>query len=284
MTIEIRKTLKVAATPVVYDDHLNCFLKLECNNPSGSHKDRETLYLVNRFGWDKQYIVISSGNAGISLAYWMKEKATVLVPETTPKEKIKAIEEYSARVIVEGKYYYDSYRMVDKISKQIGLINVSPGFVDRWRGDMGISYELGKLHPDYVFVPSANHTLAYGVARGFQKTLAESLITEPPIVVSCVVPNHPFVRLVDDIEERFKECFISIYTHGSEGENLERRFLNLKFTRTESTTDLDSVLTIGERYFDYDPAVLLAMHISKRYSGKKVVIVTGIKRSRNLSR
>lgn len=279
MAKETKKKLKVAATPVVYDDHLNCFLKLECNNPSGSHKDRETLYLVNRFGWDKQYIVISSGNAGISLAYWMKEKATVLVPEITPKEKIEAIERYGANVIVKGKHYYDSYKIVDKISKQRGLINVSPGFVDRWRGDMDISYELGKLQPDYVFVPSANHTLAYGVAHGFQKMLAEKLIAEPPVVVSCVAPNHPFVHLLDDIEERFKKFFSSIYTHGGEGENLERHFLNLNFARTESTTDLDSVLTIGERYLDYDPAVLLAMHISKRYSDKKVIIATGTKRS-----
>jgi len=279
MAKETRKKLKVAATPVVYDDHLNCFLKLECNNPSGSHKDRETLYLVNKFGWDKQYIVISSGNAGISLAYWMRERATVLVPEITPKEKIEAIRKYGTNVVVEGKYYYDSYKMVDKISKQKGLINVSPGFVDRWRGDMDISYELGKLQPNYIFVPSANHTLAYGVAHGFQKMLAEKLVVESPIVVSCVVPNHPFVHLLDDIEERFKRCFSSIYTHGGEGENLERRFLNLNFARTESTTDLDSVLTIGERYLSYDPAVLLAMHISRGYSGKKVVIVTGIKRS-----
>jgi len=274
-----RKKLKVAATPVVRDDHLNCFLKLECNNPSGSHKDRETLYLVNKFGWDKQYIVISSGNAGISLAYWMREKATVLVPEITPKEKIEEIKKYGATVIVEGKHYYDSYKMVDKIAKDRGLINVSPGFADRWRGDMEISYELGELRPDYVFVPSANHTLAHGVARGFQEMLADKLIVEAPVVVSCVVPNHPFVHLLDDVEDRFKRCFSSIYTHGGEGENLERRFLNLKFTRTESTVDLDSVMTLGERYFGYDPAVLLAMHISKGYSGKKIVIVTGIKRS-----
>lgn len=279
MTREMRKIPKVAVTPVVYDARLNCFLKLECNNPSGSHKDKETLYLVNRFGWNKRYIVISSGNAGISLAYWMKENATVLVPEITPKEKIEAIKKYGANVIVEGKYYYDSYKIVNKIAKERGLVNVSPGFADRWRGDVDISYELRELQPSYVFVPSANHTLAYGIAQGFQEMVTKKLIAEPPIVVSCVVPNHPFVHLLDDIEERFKECFSSIYTHGGEGENLERRFLRLGFTRTASTVELNSVLALGKQYSDYDPAVLLALYISKGYSGKKVVIVTGIKRS-----
>jgi len=270
------KILGVQPTPLVYDDFFGCHLKLECNNPSGSHKDRETLYLVNKFGWGKKYIVISSGNAGISLAYWMKEKATVLVPEVTPKEKITAIRKYDANVIVKGKYYYDSYRLVGEIARQKRLINVSPGFVDRWRGDVSISHELKEFQPDYVFVPSANHTLAYGIAYGFQEMLEKGLIAETPIVVSCVVPNHPFVHLTENIEDRFKECFNSIYTHGGEGENLDRRFLNLGFTRAESAVRLDSVSKLGEKYPNYDPAVLLAMHISRDYSGKKVIVVTGV--------
>jgi len=278
MIKEVRKTPKVSATPVVYDDHLNCFLKLECNNPSGSHKDRETLYLVNKFGWDKRYVVISSGNAGISLAYWMKENATVLVPEITPKEKIETIKKYGADVIVEGKYYYDSYKIVNEISRRKSLINVSPGFVDQWRGDVGISYELKQLKPEWVFVPSANHTLAHGIAYGFQEMLDKGIIDKPPHIESCVVPNHPFIHLVEEIEDRFKEYFNSIYTHGGRSENLERRFLNFDFAKVRSTIKLDSALKLGENYGRYDPAVFLAMYISKFYSGKKVVIVTGIRR------
>ena len=273
-----KRASRVKPTPTVYDDFLDCFLKLECNNPSGSHKDRETLYLVDKFGWDKRYIVISSGNAGISLAYWMKEKATVLVPEITPREKIDAIEGYGANVIVKGRYYHDSYKLVDKVARQKNLINISPGFADRWEGDRSISYELKPLQLDYVLVPSANHTLAYGVAYGFQEMVGENLIAKAPTVVSCVLPNHPFVNLTDKIDDRYKHIFNSIYTHGGEGENLERRFLRFPFAKAESTLELDSVLRLGEKYPDYDPAVLLAMQISKKFSGKKAVIVTGIKR------
>jgi len=276
----MKKTGKISGvqpTPLVYDGFLDYHLKLECDNPSGSHKDRETLYLVNKFGWDKNYVVISSGNAGISLAYWMKEKATVLVPEVTPKEKIAAVRGYGANVIVKGKYYYDSYRLVDEIARQKRLINISPGFADRWRGDVSISHELKELQPDYVFVPSANHTLAYGIAYGFQEMLKKGLITETPTVVSCVVPNHPFVHLTENIENQFKECFNSIYTHGGEGENLDRRFLNFGFTRTESTVRLDSVLNLSEKYPDYDPAVLLAMYVSRDYYGRKLIVVTGVR-------
>jgi len=46
----------------------------------------------------------------------------------------------------------------------------------------------------------------------------------------------------------------------------------------ESTTDLNSVLQLGKKYPDYDPAILIAMFISRKYNGRKVLIVTGIKR------
>ena len=279
MTKTAKRPSRVKPTPTVYDNFLDCFLKLECNNPSGSHKDRETLHLVNKFGWDKSYIVISSGNAGISLAYWMKEKATVLVPEITPREKIDAIEKYGANVIVKGEYYYDSYKLVEKIAKERKLINVSPGFADRWKGDKIISYELKPLKLDHVLIPSANHTLAYGVACGFQEMFDDGMVAKLPMIVSCVVPNHPFINLTEKIKDRFKQTFSSIYTHGGEGENLEGHFLRIPFTKTESTHDLDSVWRFGERYPKYDPAVLLAMKVSKKFSGKKAVIVTGIKRS-----
>jgi len=279
MTETAERSSRVKPTPTVYDDFLGCFLKLECNNPSGSHKDRETLYLVNKFGWDKSYIVISSGNAGISLAYWMREKATVLVPEITPREKIDAIEKYGANVIVKGEYYYDSYKLVGVIARRRRLINISPGFADRWTGDKSISYELKPLHLDYVLVPSANHTLAYGVAHGFQQMLDEGEAVKLPMIVSCIVPNHPFVNLTEKIEDQIKQIFSSIYTHGGDGENLERRFLRFPFTRVESTHELNLVLRLGEKYPEYDPAVLLALKISKKFAGKKAVIVTGIKRS-----
>lgn len=271
---------KVGSTPVVYDDFLECFLKLECNNPSGSHKDRETLHLINKFGREKRYIVASSGNAGISLAYWMRKKAVVLVPEVTPKEKIEAIKKFGAKVIVEGKHFYDSYKKTSEIAQKRGLINISPGFVERWRGDVAISHELKELKPEHIFVPSADLTLAYGIAQGFQENLDKGVIKKPPTVISCVLPNHPLIKLCEDedIDELHKHAFNSICTHGEEGENIEKGLLDFPFTKVESTTRLKSVLHLSKKYPDYDPAVSIAMYISRKYNRRKVVIVTGLKR------
>ena len=268
------------STPILYDDFLNCFLKLECNNPSGSHKDRETVYLTDKFGREKGYVVASSGNAGLSLAYWMREKAVVLVPEVTPNERIEAIKEFGAEVIVEGRYFHDSYKLTNEMALKRGFVNVSPGFVERWKGDVAISYELKELKPEYVFVPSADLILAYGIAIGFQEMTHKNLIEKPPEVIACVLPNHPLIRLCEDeaISEYYKNVFSSIYTHGEEGKNLEKRFQNFPFTKVESTTELNSVMQLGKKYPKYDPAVLIAMFISKRYNGKKAVIVTGVNR------
>jgi len=278
---EKRASTKVGSTPTVYDEFLKCFLKLECNNPSGSHKDRETFYFINKFGWEKKYIVASSGNAGISLAYWMKEKAVVLVPEVTPKKRIEAIQKFGAQVIVKGKYFYDSYKLVNETAQERELTNISPGFVERWRGDAVISYELKELKPEHIFVPAADLVLAYGIAYGFQEMLEEGLIQKPPTIVACVLPNHPLIRLCkdEDMSEYFEQVFNSIYTYGEEGENIEKRFLDFPFTKVESTTELTSVLQLSKNYPRYDAAVLIATFISRKYSGKKVVIVTGLKRS-----
>ncbi|MHA1687093.1 MAG: PLP-dependent lyase/thiolase [Candidatus Heimdallarchaeaceae archaeon] len=263
---------------MVYDETIGCFLKLECYNPSGSHKDRETLYLVDHYGWDKHYIIASTGNAGISLAYWMKSKAHVLVPEITSKEKIKLIKHYGASVIVKGQYYHDCYKLVDKIANENNFINVSPGYQERWRGDIAISGELKEIKPDYVFIPSANHTLAYGIAYGFKELADKGLIETPPMIISCVLPSHPFACLARDIDEKYKRVFSSIYTYSGQGKNIRREFLDFSFTKSESTVKLNSVLKLAKKYPNYDPAVLLAMFISKKYTGKKIIIVTGIKR------
>jgi len=181
---EKRASTKVGSTPTVYTEFLKCFLKLECNNPSGSHKDRETFYFINKFGWEKKYIVASSGNAGISLAYWMREKAVVLVPEVTPKKRIEAIHKFGAQVIVKGKYFYDSYKLISETGQKQGLTNISPGFVERWRGDVAISYELKELKPEHIFVPAADLVLAYGIAYGFQEMLDKGSIQKPPTIVA----------------------------------------------------------------------------------------------------
>lgn len=275
---ETEKTAKVGNTPTVFDGFSDAFLKLECSNPSGSHKDRETLYLLGKYGWNRKYVVASSGNAGISLAYWAKRNATVLVPAITPTAKIEAIQSLGAKVVVTGRYYHETYGHVGEFARKEGLVNVSPGFVERWRGDMPIASELKDLRLDYVFVPSSNCTLAYGVAVGFRELLDAGLIEHVPTVVACVVPNHPFLQKTKAISRVFRKRLNSIYTLGGKNASLERRFPLLANVKLDSERRLGAVFRLENKYPEYDAAVWLAVYVSRKYSGRKAVIATGVKR------
>lgn len=268
-------------TPLVYNGQIGCFLKLELLNPSGSHKDRETMFVTRRFGKNNRYVIASSGNAGISLAYWLHEKATIIVPKITPKAKIEKIEQYGAQVIISGRHYSEAYEKAEEIAKRKGWINVSPKRVERWRGDVEISYELGRLSLDFVFVPSGNHTLARGIAYGFKEMKENNLIQNVPTVVSCVLPDHPFKKLVGTIDGKYQQIFNSIYTYSGNGKSLEHEFLEFPSTRVASTVKLEEVLRLSELFPDYDPAVWLALYIAEKTesrNGGKAVIVTGVKR------
>ena len=83
----------------------------------------------------------------------------MLVPKITPEEKIDVIESYGANVIVKGEYYYDSYKLVESIARQKKLINISPGFADRWKGDRSIGYKL-RSHSgfaDAIYIAHTSH-------------------------------------------------------------------------------------------------------------------------------
>ncbi len=265
----------VGNTPLVYDDRFGCLLKLECLNPSGSHKDRETCYVLDKFGWDKRYLITSTGNAGISLSYWAGERATVVVPLGTPDEKKELIRKYGARLIEAGEDYGEAYEEGERIAEEMGLINVSPGIVDRSPGDEQIGEELVGKGIDYVFIPSSNCVIAYGVARAFLRA------GERPKVVACVLPDHPWASKVPSIDEKFARIFASIRTYGNWSmKSFERRFLDLENAIVDTEKDLDAVLNLARTCQEWDPVVSLALFISRKYSGRKVVIVTGVARAK----
>jgi hypothetical protein len=270
---------QVGYTPVIYDEHLECFLKLEYTNPSGSHKDRETYWIINKYGRDKHYLIVSEGNAGISGAYWMRDHALILVPEGRSDTKLNIIKQFEATVQATGKYYFETYKRGEQISEDAGIIDASPGELERWKGDVPIAYELMEWRPDYVFIPAANMNLSYATAYGFQELVDKELISIAPIVIACVLPNHPLSPLKwKDIDEKYQKPFDSIYTHGPEGKDIKREFQDLPHTKIDTTRELDAVLDLCLRYPNYDPVDMLAMHISRNYKGVKICVVTGIRR------
>lgn len=104
----------VGNTPLVrlrtgIPDNVRAYVKLEFFNPTGSVKDRMTLYVIRKAVSDGRLkpgdtiIDNTSGNTGSSLAMaaaLFGLKAILVTPEKTSKEKVDLIKSYGAEVIV----------------------------------------------------------------------------------------------------------------------------------------------------------------------------------------
>jgi len=264
--MNIEKFYKALPTPICYSPKYDCYIKEEYTLPSGSHKDRETVALIEQETRD--CLCVTTGNAGISLAYYLGEKAHIVVPESCSAKKMDILEELNADVITAGEAYKEAWREGIVIAAKQNWRNLSPG-IERLRhlGDVAIADELYAAFPDYVFVPAANHTLAYGISIGFKRRK----------VVSCVLPNHPFlgssrIELLPDELEGYGSISTSI-------EAMETRYLGQNNTLVD-TVSRKMLKKIKEenRMGVLDLAVYLALEVSKRYKGIKIVIGTGWRR------
>ena len=99
--------VEVGNTPLVEVDGI--YAKMECTNPMGSIKDRLAKYIIEeseRQGLLKpgmEIVEASSGNTGISLAFFAKEKGyplTIIMPENMSEERKNVIRVLGAKMIL----------------------------------------------------------------------------------------------------------------------------------------------------------------------------------------
>jgi len=277
MRAELEYYRDMLPTPVKYLPTYGCYLKCEFLLPSGSHKDRETVYLI-KSGKEKgqDCVIATSGNAGISLAYYLKKKAHVVVPETCSSKKQEIIRGYDADLIIWGKSYAEAWIEAEKLAKWKRWRNVSAGVESlRYVGHMGIPRELsGEGNFDVIIVPGGNHTLAYGIAEGAKIYMPHTQI------VSVVLPNHPFF-MKDSRGIELTPSQIAGYESIAVGkEGVEWRFTENKMVDC-ATCSVESLDRVRKRHENtaLDLVVCLALEVSKLLSGrKKVVIGTGLRR------
>ena len=170
------------------------YLKLEQCNPTGSFKDRPVSVGVSKaieFGYDK-LVVASSGNGAAAVSSYAAKaglKARILVPESTPKEKVYQAIFYGSDVTrVEG-VYSDSFNLAKKMGENEELYNLTTTFLNPYtvEGDKIVSYELYKQLkgrvPDYIFVPIGAGPLLVGIYKGYKELLNFGLISKMPMMV-----------------------------------------------------------------------------------------------------
>lgn len=164
-------------TPLIYSHSLseisgaNVFFKLENLQRTGSFKIRGAYNKLHKLSNTvKSVVAASAGNhaQGVSLAgKLLGMKATIVMPEVTPINKILATKHYGAEIILYGATFDDAYRYAKQIEKESEAVFVHAfDDIDIIEGQGTIGLEIIDSLPDVesVFVPTGGGGLISGIS------------------------------------------------------------------------------------------------------------------------
>lgn len=180
------RSLRIGGTPLVRAQKLEktlgvrrLQLKLEGENPSGTHKDRSALLhcLDARNAGKNTVTAVSCGNFGAALAYVADKldmRSQIYIPRDFAAPRRAEIESTGGTVVSVDGDYEAALRRSAADANTNGWYNANPGGENK---DLGvyaytfiakeIAQEMGR-QPDWVSVPVGNGTLIGGVWRGFR--------------------------------------------------------------------------------------------------------------------
>lgn len=206
-------TLGEGNTPLVGMDELAhevgvraLHLKNEGTNPTGSHKDRMSRFVVQRAlqSGASTVAAASSGNAGVSLAAYAAQAGLDCVIVTTPEMNPnwrRAIEMHGAtllaaqtpqrrwQVLADRVRAGDWYPATNFIVPAVGS---NPFGVDGYRSlAFELFLQLGAQACSDVVVPTSRADLLWGIARGYRDLQRSGLSGEPPRIHAV----EPFARV-----------------------------------------------------------------------------------------
>jgi threonine synthase len=186
------------------------WIKNEGQNPTGSHKDRMSPFVIARaksIGM-KTVAVASSGNAGTSVAAYAAADNMECVVLTT--EKInpiwkQAIEKTGAKIIYKKEAmerWNHMQRMVEKGEWYPATNFMSPPVGSNPFGVQGyktIAYEIIEDFeeiPNIIFIPCSRGDMLWGIWKGFEEAVGAGFINNIPKLIGV----EPFPRLKKVVE------------------------------------------------------------------------------------
>jgi threonine synthase len=181
-------------------------LKLESENPTGSHKDRMAAIGVTRAleRGAKRIVAASSGNAGIAIATYARaaEIACEIAINRDCGDGFRQRMSKAGAKLIECPDSLSRWRYLDDAVRDTGtyaLTNYalpavgSPSIAIE--GYKPVAWEIyrqfGGHAPNFVIVPVARGDLLIGIARGFQSMQKHGLIATVPRLIAV----EPFPRL-----------------------------------------------------------------------------------------
>lgn len=199
--------IPVGSTPIWKAEHLDerehLYLKDDTSNLTGSFKDRASI-LVAAFAkkYDiKEIVLASTGNAGSSMAGIAAAcgiKATIFLPNTTPKAKMVQALQYGAKVVsVDGNYDL-AFDLSLEYSKKHKLLSRNTAYNPLTiEGKKSVSIELFRQigdTPDYIFVPVGDGVILSGVYKGFKDLLQFGFVEKMPTIVAVQAEGSPAIH------------------------------------------------------------------------------------------
>ncbi len=149
------------------------YMKLENTQVTNSFKIRGALNKMLKLNDEEKrngILAISSGNHAQGIGYGarlLKVKATIIVPENTPKIKIDAIKKYDVDLKILGKNYFEAEIIAREFEKKTGMTYISPyndADVIAGQGTIGLEILNDKPDIDTIIAPVGGGGLISGVA------------------------------------------------------------------------------------------------------------------------
>jgi threonine dehydratase len=174
-----RISTTIQRTPLIKSSWLSEFtgreilLKLECLQTTGSFKLRGATNKILSLSENEKkrgVIAVSSGNHGRAVAYVSQKHdlpAVICVSETVPENKVSAIQDLGAEVVVSGKTYDEATEEALIVQQERGLTMIHPfddPSVIAGQGTIGLEIIDQEPEIDTVIVPLSGGGLLGGIA------------------------------------------------------------------------------------------------------------------------
>lgn len=169
----------ICRTPLVKSPGLReivtaeCYLKLENLQNTGSFKIRGATNKILSLSDDERkrgVIAVSSGNHGravASVAQKYNIPAVICISETVPRNKVQAIRELGAEIVIAGKSYDAASEGAEKLQVERGLTMIHPfddPYVIAGQGTIGLELIEDLPEIDTAIVPLSGGGLLGGIA------------------------------------------------------------------------------------------------------------------------
>ncbi len=170
------KTPLIESLPLATKTGGRVWLKMEALQPSGSFKLRGIGHACRSYlsRGAKRFISSSGGNAGIAVAYSGRQlgvPVTVVVPESTTRRAVEAIQQEGASVIIRGESWQESHDYSLQIADPESIL-IHP-FDDPlvWTGHATMIDEVAQsgMVPDCIILSVGGGGLLCGVVEGLQR-------------------------------------------------------------------------------------------------------------------